>query len=199
MNTMGNFSGKKRVAVLMSPGEVWCNGYGQMHFGYLITCHYMVQVSLAVSFQKTALLFIFSISSTMIPGYDLNGFDLCKCKARPIFWYPMCEEESTLTHIALKRIRERGFLNKSIPNKFMMHFVMFSVRNLEWILRGKLHRQRNLGVIIKSAIISTTLTEVMATKYPIFIDKCRMDHSATSLNRDPIWSEMIQFRLRGEI
>lgn len=67
-----------------------------------------------------------------------------------------------------------------------MHFVMFFVRNLKWILKGKLHRQRNLGVIIKSAIISTTLTEVMATKYPIFIDKCRMDLSATSLNRDPI-------------
>lgn len=27
----------------MSPGEVWYNGYGQMHFAYLITCHYTVQ------------------------------------------------------------------------------------------------------------------------------------------------------------
>lgn len=31
--------------LLMSPGEVWCNGYGQMHFGYLTTCHYTVQES----------------------------------------------------------------------------------------------------------------------------------------------------------
>lgn len=69
---------RKRMTVLMSPGEVWCNGYGQMHFGYLITCHYTVQVPFAVSFQKTALLFIFSVLSIMIPGYDSNGFDLCK-------------------------------------------------------------------------------------------------------------------------
>lgn len=55
------------------------------------------------------------------------------------FWHSMCEEESALMHVALKRMSEGGFLNKFIPNKFMMHFVIFSVKNLEWVLKGKLH------------------------------------------------------------
>lgn len=48
-----------------------------------------------------------------------------------------------------------------------MNFLILFVKNLEWILKGKLLRQKNVGAICKFVIISSIFTEVMGTKYSI--------------------------------
>jgi len=98
--------------LLMSAGEVWCNGYGQICFGCLTARHYTVQDPFAVSFQRSALLFLFS-SSLILRG-DSNGFDLWKLKARPTFWHPMQEEEKFNTWSTGKN---RGSLFKQLNSE----------------------------------------------------------------------------------